>query len=197
MLLHSEPYFDCFYYYILTWVISVGLLSALVNIVFILALRAAEYRTWPVCHKSLLAVPADADRLFAVRQHEAEHHLYSKHKGVEIPNNRRLIEQGDPVGRGNATKGLHTLLHELPLLRGHFVIVLIVQHGSQIGKGQVGKLLLYPFIALRILTLKTHIDRHRSVRHGHGQCHHHTVILDVPHGFYAALHHIRLVKREE
>ena len=31
----------------------------------------------------------------------------------------------------------------------------------------------------------------------HSKCHHHTVILYVPHGFHATLYHIRIVKRKE
>ena len=85
---------------------------------------------------------AYTDGLLRVGQHKTEHHLYSKHKGVEIPYNRRLVEQSDTVGRRIAAKGFHTLLHQEPLFGSHRIIILIEQHGSQIGKGNINELLL-------------------------------------------------------
>ena len=171
--------------------------SALIHIILILTLRAAEDRTRSACHKRLRTMSAKAHRLFAVGQHIAEHHLYAEQHRVEIPYNRRLIKQSDMICGSNAAEGCHTLLHHQPCFLVQMVVILIVQHTCGKVKCPIGKLLLHPLIAFGILTLKAHIDRHRLVAHSHGKRHHHTVILYVPHGFNATLDHSGLFKRKE
>lgn len=55
----------------------------------------------------------------------------------------------------------------------------------------------FPFVWFGIFSLKAHIDCHRLITHGHSKCHHHTVILYVPHGFHATLDYIWIVKWKE
>ena len=95
-------------------------------------------------------MPAQANRLIAVRQHKAEHHLNTKHQRMEIPHNRRLIQKSDPIGRRNTAKGFHALLHKEPLFGCHGIVVLIEQKRTDKGKGNVNKLLLHPLIAFCI-----------------------------------------------
>lgn len=71
---------------------AVFVCSALINIILILTLWAAEDRTRSACHKGLQTMLADTDGLFRVGQHEAEHHLYPKHKGVVAPHVGAWIE---------------------------------------------------------------------------------------------------------
>ena len=68
---------------------------------------------------------ADTDGLFCVGQHEAEHHLHPKYQGVEIPDNRRLVKQSNAVGRRNAARGFHALLHEKSMFGGDGILVLV------------------------------------------------------------------------
>lgn len=60
----------------------------------ILALRAAKYSAWSVCDKSFGTMPAKLNRVFAVGQHKAEHHLYAQQQGMKISNDGRLIRHG-------------------------------------------------------------------------------------------------------
>lgn len=103
-------------------------------------------------------MPAQANRLIAIRQHKAEHHLNTKHQRMEIPYNRGLIQKGDPIGRRNTAEGFHALLHKEPLFGCHFVVILIEQERTDEGKSNVNKLLLHPFVAFRIFPLEAHID---------------------------------------
>ena len=54
---------------------SLGFLTALIDIVLVLAPWAAKGRIGPAAQKHLLAVLAQAQGLVIVHQHEAEHHL--------------------------------------------------------------------------------------------------------------------------
>ena len=163
----------------------------------VLALRAAKYSTWSACDKSFGTMPAKLNRVFAVGQHKAEHHLNSKHERVKIPNNRRLIQKGYMISWSDAAKCRHALLHHLPGFIVQCIIILIIKETVDIGKRPVDELLFYPFISLRIFPLKAHVDRHRLICHGQSQCHHNTVILDVPHGLDTTLDHIQFVKAKD
>ena len=77
---------------------------------------------------------ADTDGLLRISEHKAEHHLYSKHKGVEIPYDSRLVEQSDAVGRRNAAKGFHALLHQKPLFGKAEMITGLPQNRRFCGK---------------------------------------------------------------
>lgn len=138
---------------------------------------------------------AQADRFLRVRQHEAEHHLYAEDQRMKIPHDGRLIQQGDSVSRGIAAKGFHALLHEQALLRLHHIIILVENHRGQVAKGNILKLLLYPFIPFSVFPLEAHVDCHRLIAHGHGQSYHHTVVADVPHGLHATLDNIQFASR--
>ena len=140
---------------------------------------------------------AKLNRVFAVCQHKAEHHLNPKHKGVEIPDNRRLVKQCNPVSWCNTAKGCHSFPHQKPLIWCHIIVIFVKNNRSQESERQINKLLFHPFVWLGIFPLKAHIDCHRLIAHGHSKRHHHTVILYVPHGFHATLYHIRIVKRKE
>lgn len=70
-----------------------------------------------------------------VRQHKAEHHLYPKHQGMEVPDDGWLIQQGNSVSRGNTAKGFHALLKKQTVIRRHHVMILVKNHGGHIGKG--------------------------------------------------------------
>jgi len=58
----------------------------------ILALRAAKYGAWSACDKGFGTVLAKLNRIFAVGQHETEHHLYAQQQGMKVPDNGRLIQ---------------------------------------------------------------------------------------------------------
>ena len=60
---------------------------------------------------------AQANGIIFICQHEAEHHLHSKHQGMKIPNDSGLIQEGDSVSRGDAAKGFHTLLKQHSVIR--------------------------------------------------------------------------------
>lgn len=127
----------------------------------VLALRAAKYSTWSACDKGFGTMPAKLNRIFAVGQHKAEHHLNSKHERVKIPNNRRLIQKSHMIGWSDAAKSCHALLHHLPGFIVQCIIILIIKETVDIGKRPVNELLFHPFISLRIFSLKAHVDRHR------------------------------------
>lgn len=78
----------------------------------ILTLRAAKHGARPACDKGFRAVPAKADRIFAVDQHKAEHHLHSQKHGMEIPDNGMIIHKSDMIGGYIAAKGRYALLHQ-------------------------------------------------------------------------------------
>ena len=62
------------------------------------------------------------------------------------------------------------------------IIISIIKETADIGKRPVDELLPYLVIPFRIFLLKAHADRHRYIRHGQSQCHHHPVILEIAHG---------------
>ena len=101
------------------------------------------------------------------------------------------------VGRRISTKSRHTLLHDPSGIVIQHIVVLIIEGTVDIGKCPINKLLLHPVIAFSILPLKAHIDCHGLVCHGHGQRHHNAVILNIPHGLYATLDNIQLIKGKE
>ena len=72
-----------------------GFLTALIDIILILAPGTAKCSVGSVAPKHLLAVLAQAQRLLIVRRHEAEHHLYAQQQGVKIPVDGGLIQQLD------------------------------------------------------------------------------------------------------
>ncbi len=163
----------------------------------VLALRAAKYSAWSACNKGFRTMFAKLNRGFAVCQHKAEHHLNPKHKGVEIPDNRWLVKQCNPVSWCNTAKGCHSFLHQKSLIWCHIIVIFVKNNRSQESERQINKLLFHPFVWLGIFSLKAHIDCHWLIAHGHSKRHHHTVILYVPHGFYTTLDHIRIVKWKE
>ena len=101
------------------------------------------------------------------------------------------------IGWSDAAKSCHALLHHLPGFIVQCIIILIIKETVDIGKRPVNELLFHPFISLRIFPLKAHVDSHRLVCHGQSQCHHNTVILNVPHGLDTTLDHIQFVKWKE
>lgn len=77
---------------------------------FILALKAAKSSSRSACDKGLGAMLTEPDRVFAVRQHESEHHLNPKHEGVEIPDNRQLMQKSDMIDWSDTSKSNHAML---------------------------------------------------------------------------------------
>ena len=75
----------------------------------VLAFRAAELIAGTAGYKDLHAVAAQTQRRFLVSQHEAEHHLNSQQQGVEIPYDRRLVQQGYMIARRVPVKSRHAL----------------------------------------------------------------------------------------
>ena len=95
------------------------------------------------------------------------------------------------VSRRYAAECRHALLHHLPGFIVQCIIIPIIKETVDTGKRPVNELLFHPFISLRIFPLKAHVDSHRLVCHGQSQCHHNTVILNVPHGLDTTLDYVR------
>ena len=112
----------------------------------VLALRAAKYSTWSACDKGFGAVPAKLNRVFAVGQHKAEHHLNSKHERVKIPNDGWLIQKSYMIGWSDAAKRCHALLHHLPGCIVQCIIILIIKETVDIGKRPVNGVYFLFFI---------------------------------------------------
>ena len=87
---------------------------------------------------------AKLNRGFAVCQHKAEHHLNPKHKGVEIPDNRWLVKQCNPVSWCNTAKGCHSFLHQKSLIWCHIIVIFVKNNRSQESERQINKLLFHP-----------------------------------------------------
>ena len=72
---------------------------ALIHVIPVLALRAAELIARMVGDKDLRTVFAQPEGILVVRQHEAEHHLNAEKQGMEVPYDRRLVIEGDVIAR--------------------------------------------------------------------------------------------------
>lgn len=77
---------------------------------------------------------------------------------MEVPNNRRLIQKGDMVGRRDAVKRRHALPVKVAGVLVDHIVVLIIENAGGEGKHPIGKLLLEPFIPFGVAPLKRHID---------------------------------------
>src|SRR5574344_821968 len=95
---------------------------------------AAKYGARSACNKGFGAMPAKADRIVAVGQHETEHHLYAKQQRMKIPYDCRLVQQGNVVGRRISTKSRHTLLHEPSGIVIQHIVVLLIEETVYLGK---------------------------------------------------------------
>ena len=103
----------------------------------ILALRAAKHSTWSACDKGFGTMPAKLNRVFAVGQHKAEHHLNAQQQGMKIPNDGRLIQKSYMIGWSDAAKSCHALLHHLPGFIVQCIIIRIIKKTVDIGKRPV------------------------------------------------------------
>lgn len=72
-------------------------------------------------------MPAKLNRVFAVGQHKAEHHLYAQQQGMKIPNDGRLIQKSYMIGWSDAAKSCHALLHHLTGFIVQCIIILIIK----------------------------------------------------------------------
>jgi hypothetical protein len=67
----------------------------------VFALPTAKYIIRSAGYERLMAMLAEPQRVFLVRQHETEHELNSQQKRMKIPNNHepggRLVKQGNWV----------------------------------------------------------------------------------------------------
>jgi len=57
-------------------------------------------------NKRLLTLSAGAKRVCLVGRYKAEHHLHAQQQGMKIPNDSRLVQQGDVVGQHDASRKL-------------------------------------------------------------------------------------------
>lgn len=80
----------------------------------VFALGAAKDSTGAAGNKSLRTVLANPQRSLIVRQHEAEHHLDTQQQRMEVPHDRRLVQQRDMIGRRDPVKGGHRLTVQIP-----------------------------------------------------------------------------------
>ena len=126
----------------------------------VFALRAAKDSTGAAGDKSLRTVSANPKRPLIVRQHEAEHHLNPQQQGMEIPYDRRLLQQGYMIGWCDPVKGRHGLPIQVPGIFIKKIIIIIVQVAGGQREYLVNKLLLHPVIPFGVLPLKAHIDCH-------------------------------------
>jgi len=75
--------------------------------VLIFTLRRTESGVRVPGYKHLTAMAAQAQRLCLVGQSEAEHHLDAQQQGMEVPNDRRLVQQGYAIGRRGPAESRH------------------------------------------------------------------------------------------
>src|SRR5699024_4951187 len=86
---------------------SLGLLTALIDIVLVLAPWAAKSGVGPAAQEHLLTMLAQAQRLVIVHQHETEHHLDTQQQRVKIPVNSGLVQQLNVVAGGDSAEYSH------------------------------------------------------------------------------------------
>lgn len=101
-----------------------------------------------------------------------------------------LVKQSNMIGRRIAVKRRHTLTVQVAGVLVCAIVVLIIENARTEGKHPIGELLFQPVIPFCVLSLKTHIDRHRLVTHHHSQRHHCSVVLNTR-GTCKTRHYIR------
>ena len=80
------------------------LFTALIHIVLVLAFGTTEKIALSACGKDLLAMLAQLQGTIRVCQHEAEHHLNAQQQRMEVPNDGRLIKEGNMVSGSHAAE---------------------------------------------------------------------------------------------
>ena len=138
-------------------------LSALINIILVLALGTTEHIALSACGKDLLTMLAQLYGTVLVRQHEAEHHLSAQQQRMEIPNDGRLVKQGDVVSGSHAAECCHAHVQRLFRFIFQRSIVLVVEKTGQQMECPIFELRGQPVVPLRILPLETHIHSHTPI----------------------------------
>ena len=82
---------------------------ALIHVIPVLALRAAELIARTVGDEDLCTVFAQPEGILRVSEHEAEHQLNPEKEGVKIPDDGRLVEKCDVIARRVSVKSRHAL----------------------------------------------------------------------------------------
>ena len=99
---------------------------ALIHVIPVLALRAAELIARTVGDKDLCTVFAQPEGILRVGEHEAEHQLNPEKEGVKIPDDGRLVIEGDVIARRVSVKSRHALPVQLTgILAADFVVLII------------------------------------------------------------------------
>lgn len=99
---------------------------ALIHVIPVLALRAAELIARTVGDEDLCTVFAQPEGILRVGEHEAEHQLNPEKEGVKIPDDGRLVEKRDVIARRVSVKSRHALPVQLAgILAADFVILII------------------------------------------------------------------------
>ena len=99
---------------------------ALIHVIPVLALRAAELIARSVGDKDFRTVLAQPEGILVIRQHKAEHHLNAEKQGVKIPDDGWLVQKCDLIARRVPVERRHAFPVKLPgILAADFVILII------------------------------------------------------------------------
>ena len=86
-----------------------GFVTALIDIILVLAPWAAKGCIGSAAQEHLLTVLAQAQGLVIVHQHEAEHHLDTQQQRMEVPIDGGFIQQFNVVAGGDSAERSHGL----------------------------------------------------------------------------------------